>query len=82
MAREDHTVIVTPLEFTDFTEPVVPFMPGESRPFGFTLSAPASVQQVASPYVNVDSIAFTDRLPPKSVSIPVAGAAPSSSRSR
>jgi hypothetical protein len=79
MAREDHTVIVTPVEFTDFTESVVPFMPGESRPFGFALSAPASVQQVASPYVTVDSIAFTDRLPPKSASIPVASPVPSSS---
>jgi hypothetical protein len=80
ISREEHPVIVTPVEFTDFTEPVVPLMPGEARPFGFTLSAPANVQQVGSPYVTVASIALTDRPPPKAASVSsLASASPTSS---
>jgi hypothetical protein len=58
--REDHSVVVTPVDFTDFTQPVVPLMPGEARPFGFILTAPRDVQQQASPYVRISAIALTD----------------------
>lgn len=71
MAREEHPVIFTPVEFTDFTEPVIPFMPGESRRFGFTLTAAANVQQAASPYVTIGSITLSDGFAPKSASGPV-----------
>jgi hypothetical protein len=57
--REEHPIVVTPLEFTDFTRRVVPFVPGESRQFGFLLSAPSDLQQRAAPYVTIGSIAFT-----------------------
>lgn len=56
---ERHEIVVTPLQFTDFSRPVVPFLPGASREFGFILTAPAEVQQVASPYVTVSAIVFT-----------------------
>jgi hypothetical protein len=58
--REDHSVIHTPVEFTDFTRPVTPLLPGEARPFGFILTAPRDVQQQASPYVTISAIALTD----------------------
>ncbi|HLW69132.1 MAG TPA: hypothetical protein VKS22_00775 [Candidatus Binataceae bacterium] len=58
--HEEHPIIITPLEFTDFTAPVAPLMPGESRPFGFTLSVAPAVQQVASPYVTISQLAFGD----------------------
>jgi len=58
--HEEHVVIITPIEFTDFTEPVSPLMPGESRPFGFTLSVSPAVQEVASPYLTISEIAFSD----------------------
>jgi len=57
--REEHPVVLTPIEFTDFSEQVIPFAPGETRRFGFVLTAPAEVQQAASPYVTIASIAFT-----------------------
>lgn len=56
---ERHPIIVTPLEFTDFSRPVIPLLPGERRPFGFILTAPVSVQQAATPYVTVGAIVFT-----------------------
>jgi hypothetical protein len=62
--REVHPVITTPLQFTDFDRSVLPFTPGETRNFGFILSAPALVEQEASPYVSVDSIAFTQSAAP------------------
>src|SRR5271166_4870460 len=34
---ETHTPIATPLEFTNFGRPVLPFVPGETRNFGFRL---------------------------------------------
>jgi hypothetical protein len=58
--RENHPVVRTPVEFTDFTRPVMPLMPGEARPFGFVLAAPREVQQQASPYVTISAIALTD----------------------
>ena len=62
--REVHPVITTPLQFTDFDRSVLPFTPGETRNFGFILSAPALVEQEASPYVSIDSIAFTQSAAP------------------
>ena len=58
--REEHSVVLTPIEFTGFTQPVIPLMPGESRPVGFILSAPQEVQQKASPYVTISTIALAD----------------------
>jgi len=60
--QEDHSVVLTPVEFTDFTEPVVPLMPGESRPVGFILNAPSEIQQRASPYVTIRSIVLTEHV--------------------
>jgi hypothetical protein len=57
--REEHSIVVTPIEFTDFSRLVIPFLPGERRQFGFILSAPPEVQQTATPYVTVASLAFT-----------------------
>jgi len=57
--REDHSIVVTPIEFTDFSRQVIPFLPGEKRQFGFILSAPPEVQQNATPYVTVASLAFS-----------------------
>ena len=57
--RELHPVVVTPLEFTNFTRPVIPILAGETRSFGFLLSAPPPIEQAAAPYVTVSSLAFT-----------------------
>jgi hypothetical protein len=57
--REQHAIVITPLQFTDFSRPVVPFLPGATRQFGFILTAPGEVQQNGSPYVTVDAIVFT-----------------------
>jgi hypothetical protein len=57
--REEHPIVLTPLEFTDFSRRVVPFVHGETRPFGFLLSAPPDVQQSGAPYVTVGGIGFT-----------------------
>jgi hypothetical protein len=57
--REQHAIVITPLQFTDFSRPVIPFLPGATRKFGFILTAPAEVQQNASPYVTVSAIVFT-----------------------
>lgn len=66
--REVHPVVATPLQFTDFSRSVLPFSPGETRDFGFILSAPAQIEQEASPYVTIDSIAFTQSAAPLPVS--------------
>ena len=57
--REEHSIVVTPIEFTDFSRQVIPFLPGERRQFGFILDAPPETQQNATPYVSVASLAFT-----------------------
>lgn len=57
--REEHSIVVTPIEFTDFSRQVIPFLPGERRQFSFILSAPPEVEQNATPYVTVASLAFT-----------------------
>jgi hypothetical protein len=56
---EKHPIVITPIEFTDFSVPVLPFVPGEKRPFGFILTAPVQVQQDAAPYVTISAIALT-----------------------
>jgi hypothetical protein len=61
---ERHPVIVTPLEFTDFSRPVIPLLPDETRPFGFILTAPVRIQQDATPYVTIGSIVFTQSSAP------------------
>ena len=62
--RETHPVVATPLQFTDFSRSVLPFISGETRNFGFILTAPAQIEQDASPYVTVSSIAFTQSSAP------------------
>jgi hypothetical protein len=57
--REEHSIVVTPIEFTDFSRQVIPFLPGEKRQFGFILSAPPEMQENAAPYVTVAWLAFT-----------------------
>jgi hypothetical protein len=57
--REEHSIVVTPIEFTDFSRQVMPFLPGEKRQFGFILDAPPEVQQNSIPYVSIASVAFT-----------------------
>jgi hypothetical protein len=85
---ETHTPVSTPFEFTDFLKPVAPFIPGESRQFGFRLTAPADVQQKATPDLNVTQIVFTQstaplpKLPsPTPVASPQASAAASGAAS-
>ena len=39
---------------------VIPFLPGETRQFGFILNAPSEIQQNATPYVTIASIGFTE----------------------
>ncbi|HVN90719.1 MAG TPA: hypothetical protein VMT61_12965 [Candidatus Binataceae bacterium] len=86
--QENHTVVLTPVEFTDFTQPVVPLMPGESRPIGFILNAPPEIQQQASPYVAVGSIALPEhvytlkRPTPGATFSPSPGASPSVGHSK
>ena len=77
---EKHPIVITPIEFTDFSVPVLPFVPGEKRPFGFILTAPVQVQQDAAPYVTISAIAFTySKAPlPKLASAEVPGAAAAS----
>jgi hypothetical protein len=62
--REEHPIVLTPIEFTDFTRPVIPFLPGETRRFGFVLNAPIEVQQDAAPYITVDWTGFTHSAAP------------------
>jgi len=83
---EKHPIVITPIEFTDFSVPVVPFAPDEKRPFGFILTAPVQVQQDAAPYVTISAITFTylkaplpKRASTKAPGAPAAGASASSS---
>jgi len=77
--REQHAIVITPLQFTDFSRPVVPFQPGATRQFGFILTASAEVQQEAAPYVTISAIAFANT-PPASPGKPNAQAARSSNQ--
>jgi tetratricopeptide (TPR) repeat protein len=83
---EIHTPVATALEFTNFGHPVLPFVPGETRNFGFRLTAPTDVQMKSSPDLTVTSIVFTQSaapLPkpvapsPSPAASPAAAAAPS-----
>ena len=46
---EEHSIVVTPIEFVNFSRPVLPFVPGETRSFGFKLTAPPDIQNKANP---------------------------------
>jgi hypothetical protein len=59
LQREEHPIVVTPIQFTDFSRQVIPFLPGEKRHFGFILTAPPEVQQSATPYVSIASLVFS-----------------------
>ncbi len=61
---EDHTIVATPLEFINFDRPVLPFIPGETRKFGFKLNAPVQIQQKAKPDLEVTGVAFTQSKAP------------------
>jgi hypothetical protein len=61
---EIHTPVATALEFTNFGHPVQPFVPGETRNFGFRLTAPTDVQMKSSPDLTVTSIVFTQSAAP------------------
>ncbi|HVB82406.1 MAG TPA: hypothetical protein VNE82_20960 [Candidatus Binataceae bacterium] len=62
--RESHSVVVTPIEFIGFVRPVLPFVPGETRDFGFELVAPAQIQQQSEPSLTVESMVFTQSKAP------------------
>lgn len=79
--REEHPVVVTPITFTDFARPVIPFLPHESRRFGFILTAPTQIQQAASPYVTIGSVAFSQSSAPLP-KVRIAPAAPTPSPTR
>ena len=61
---EIHTPVATALEFSNFARPVLPFVPGETRNFGFKLTAPTDVQMKSSPDLTVTSIVFTQSTAP------------------
>src|SRR5271166_4054458 len=81
---EVHTPVATPLEFTNFGRPVLPFVPGETRSFGFRLTAAPEVQQKATPDLTVTSIVFTQSgapLPKPASPSPSPGASPAAAAS-
>ncbi len=72
------------LEFTNFGRPVLPFVPGETRNFGFKLTAPTDIQQKATPDLTVTSIVFTQSsapLPKPAAPSPSPGASPAAAAS-
>ena len=83
--QESHSVVVTPIDFSGFVRPVLPFVPGETRDFGFELNAPAHVQQQSEPSLTVGSIVFTQStapLPALALEDLTPGAKPSSAPSQ
>ncbi|HEY2664931.1 MAG TPA: hypothetical protein VGI47_11365 [Candidatus Binataceae bacterium] len=64
VATEDHSAIATPFTFTNFARPVLPLAPGETRDFGFKLTAPVEVQQRATPDLVVSGVVFTQSSAP------------------
>ncbi len=79
---EVHTPIATPLEFTNFGRPVLPFVPGETRQFGFRLTAAPEVQQKATPDLTITSIVFTQSgAPLPKPATPTPGASPAAAGS-
>ncbi|HYA34746.1 MAG TPA: hypothetical protein VEF03_03960 [Candidatus Binataceae bacterium] len=81
VATEEHTIIATPLEFINFSRPVLPFVPGETRNFGFKLTAPADVQQRANPDMEITGIVFTQSKAPLPKPQAAPGASPSAAAS-
>jgi hypothetical protein len=82
--QESHSVIATPIEFTGFIRPVLPFVPGENRDFGFELIAPPQIQQQSEPSLTVGSIVFTQSkapLPSLAIENPTLAPQPSGSPS-
>jgi hypothetical protein len=76
--------VATPLEFTNFGRPVLPFVPGETRSFGFRLTASPEVQQKATPDLTVTSIVFTQSsapLPKPATPTPTEAASPAAAAS-
>lgn len=61
---EVHTPIATPLTFQNFMRAVLPFVPGETRDFGFRLTAPVQIQEKAAPDLVITAIAFTESTAP------------------
>ena len=81
---EVHTPVATALEFTNFGHPVLPFVPGETRNFGFRLTAAPEIQQKATPDLVVTSIVFTQSgapLPKPATPTPSPGASPAAAAS-
>ena len=81
---EVHVPVATPMEFTNFARPVLPFVPGETRNFGFRLSAPTDVQQKATPDLTITSLVFTQSgapLPKPAAPSPSPGASPAAAAS-
>jgi tetratricopeptide (TPR) repeat protein len=81
---EVHVPVATPMEFTNFVRPVLPFVPGETRNFGFRLSAPPDVQQKATPDLTITSLVFTQSgapLPKPAAPSPSPGASPAAAAS-
>ncbi len=81
---EVHTPVATALEFTNFGRPVLPFVPGETRNFGFRLTAAPEIQQKATPDLVVTSIVFTQSgapLPKPAAPSPSPGASPAAAAS-
>ena len=81
---EVHSPVATPLEFTNFGRPVLPFVPGETRNFGFRLTAPTDIQQKATPDLTVTSIVFTQSsapLPKPAAPSPSPGTSPAAAAS-
>jgi hypothetical protein len=62
--KEERTPIATPLDFIDFARPVLPFVPGETRSFGFRLEAPIEVLEKATPDLEISAVVFTDSSAP------------------
>ncbi len=82
--QESHNVVVTPIEFTGFTAAVLPFVPGETRNFGFELVAPPQIQQQSEPSLVVSSLIFSQPkapLPKLALPSPTPGAQASPSAS-
>ena len=79
---EEHSVITTPIAFLNFSKPVLPFVPGETRSFGFKLTAPADVQKKATPDLEVSGVVFSQskaplpKAPPAPTPTPAPGASP------
>jgi hypothetical protein len=78
--QESHNVVVTPIEFTGYSVPVLPLVPGETRSFGFELAAPPALQQQSEPNLVVGSILFSQSsapLPKLALPTPTPGASAS-----